>query len=70
MDRRIKGYESQLTNLKDRITEYEARLTTRREALMTKFMAMEEALSQLKSESTYLDNQLASMNANWSFNNN
>jgi flagellar capping protein FliD len=36
---------------------------------MTKFMAMEEALSQLKSESTYLDNQLAAMNANWSFNN-
>jgi flagellar hook-associated protein 2 len=69
VDRRIKGYESQLTNLKDRITEYEARLTTRREALMTKFMAMEEALSQLKSESTYLDNQLAAMNANWSFNN-
>lgn len=68
VDRRIKGYEKQLTNIKDRIADYEKRLVSRRESLLAKFYAMEEAMAQLNSESTYLQGQLDSINANWSFN--
>ena len=70
VDRRIKGYEKQLTNIKERIADFEKRLTVRREALLTKFYAMEEALASLNAQSTYLEGQLNSINANWSFNNN
>lgn len=67
IDRRIKGYEKQLQELKDRITDFDKRLATRREALYAKFYAMEEALSQFNAEGNYLTNQLESMNANWNF---
>lgn len=65
VDRRIKGYESQLKTIEDRIDDLEERLTTRRESLLTKFYAMEELLASLNADSTYLEGQLESLNANW-----
>lgn len=65
VDRRIKGYESQLKNLEDRISDYEDRLTKRRESLMAKFYAMEDVLASLNADSTYLSGQLESLSANW-----
>jgi len=67
-DRRISGYQNQIETLQERISDYEERLEMRRESLFRKFYEMETALGQLNSQSQFLSNQLAIMNANWSFN--
>jgi flagellar hook-associated protein 2 len=64
-DRRIRAYQNQIDNLQERIAEFDERLVLRRESLEKKWLAMEEALGQLNSQSSYLTGQLASMNANW-----
>jgi len=68
-DRKIKGYENQITAIQNRIDEYEERLEIRRESLFKEFYQMEIALGQLSAQSQFLSNQLASINANWVFNN-
>jgi flagellar hook-associated protein 2 len=68
-DRRIRAYQNQIDNLEERIADFDERLAVRRETLKQEWAAMEEALGQLNSQGSYLTGQLASMNANWSFNN-
>ncbi len=68
-DRKIKGYENQIVAIQNRIDEYEERLEIRRESLFKEFYQMEIALGQLNAQSQFLSNQLASINANWGFNN-
>jgi len=67
MDRRIKAYENQAQDLKDRITEFDKRLEARRESLQKQFYAMEQALSLYSSMGDYLTSQIESINNNWNF---
>ncbi len=69
LDRKIKGYEGQVTALKTRIEEFDKRLAARRESLLKQYYAMEKTLGQLSSQGQYLTGQLASLNNNWNFNN-
>lgn len=68
LDRRIKGYQGQVENLKERVKEFDARLALRRESLLKKWYGMEQALGQLNSLSSYLSGQLAGIDVNWKFN--
>jgi flagellar hook-associated protein 2 len=65
LDRRIKTYESQVQDLVDRIAEFDERLALRRESLVEKFQKMEEVLSQMSAQSTFLAGQLANISSNW-----
>jgi flagellar hook-associated protein 2 len=68
MDRRIRGYQSQVDDLKTQIDDWNARLEVRRQDLLQKFTAMETALGQFSAISSYLSGQVANMNANWMWN--
>ncbi len=70
LDRRISSYQKQVDNITDRVSEIDERLAIRRDALLQKFYAMEEALSSMNTTSQFLTAQLAGMNNNWGFNNN
>ncbi|MEW6049850.1 MAG: flagellar filament capping protein FliD [Candidatus Zixiibacteriota bacterium] len=70
IDRRIRGYENQIADLKERVEDFDKRLASRRERLLAQFIAMEEALAQFSTEGQYLTGQLNALSANWSFNNN
>lgn len=69
LSRRIKSYENQVNNLKERIDDFDKRLTLRRESLVVKFNKMEEILSELSATSEYLTSQLNNIQVNWKFNN-
>lgn len=64
-DRRIASYKRQIELLQDRVEDIDERLDIRRETLLAQFYAMETTLSELSSQSTYLQNQLAQITANW-----
>ena len=64
-DRRLSSYNAQIKNIAGQIEDIDERLALRRESLFKRFYEMEVALGQLNSESSYLSNQLASINANW-----
>ncbi len=63
--RRSKAINSQITDLGDRIEDYEARLERRRDDLHSQFLAMEEALSKYQAEAQYLEAQIASLQNNY-----
>lgn len=65
LDRRIKSYENQITNIKTQITEIDKRLATRRNDLLKRFQDMEEVLGQLNAESTFLSGQIANLSNNF-----
>ena len=69
IDRRVKSYQDQVTDIQAQITDMNARLATKRDDLKNKFDAMETALSKLNAQSTFLTGQLSSINANWNWNN-
>jgi flagellar hook-associated protein 2 len=69
VDRRIKSYQNQIADLKDRIEEFDARLAKRRESLQDKWAYLEEMLASLQSTETQLTTQFSQLNSNWSFNN-
>lgn len=56
-----KGREELAADFKDRIADWDLRLTARREALTRQFTAMETALSSLQSQSSWLAGQLGSL---------
>lgn len=56
--------ESQVKDLTDRIASWDLRLETRRAALTKTYAAMEVAMSQMQSTSTFLSQQIAQLNAN------
>lgn len=70
VDRRIKGYEGQVTDLKKQIEAFDTRLASRRASLQKQFYAMEQALGQLGAISDYLTGQITNMNQNWNFRSN
>ncbi len=65
IDRRITSINSQVSDLETQIANYEARLERRRTALYEQFTAMETALSEYESMSTYLSQQLESIQSNF-----
>jgi flagellar hook-associated protein 2 len=68
LDRRISSYQKQVDNIAARVTEIDDRLALRRESLLKKFYAMEEALSSMNTTSQFLTAQLAGINSNWALN--
>ncbi|MDZ4722878.1 MAG: flagellar filament capping protein FliD [candidate division Zixibacteria bacterium] len=66
LDRKIKGYESQVTHLKERVIEIDKRLASRRQDLLKRFYDMEETLGQLNSEGTFLSGQINNLSTMFS----
>ena len=64
-ERKISGTQKQIDYLGERVKEIDARLAQRRDSLFLQFFKMEEALSQLGTESDFLQSQLAGLNLNW-----
>ncbi|SDC51646.1 flagellar hook-associated protein 2 [Geodermatophilus telluris] len=56
-----KGRDTLAADIKDRIADWDTRLKVRRDTLTRQFTAMETALSSLKSQSSWLAGQLASL---------
>ncbi len=65
LDSRIRAYQNQIDNIAERVKDIDERLVIRRRNLQEQFNAMEVALGQLNTTSTYLESQLQSLNANW-----
>ncbi len=65
--RKISSYRAQNDLLLERVEDIDERLARRRESLYKRFWAMEQAIGQFNSQGLFLDNQLASINANWGF---
>ncbi len=64
-DRRIQSYQKQIDNISERVEEIDELLAKRRDSLLKRFLAMEEALGQMSSTSDFLQSQLAGINSNW-----
>jgi flagellar hook-associated protein 2 len=58
---KITGQESLVTNMTTQISEWDERLTSRRETLERTFVAMEVRLSSINSQSAWLSTQLSSL---------
>lgn len=58
---RRKGVESQIADIKQQIERFDARLIIRRNALLRKFTAMEEAIGQFQNQSAWLTNQVSAL---------
>jgi flagellar hook-associated protein 2 len=68
ISRRVKGYEGQVKSLTTRIAEIDERLVLRRDRLMKQWQRLEEVLGQMNAQSTFLNNGLQQVNANWNYN--
>lgn len=64
--RRTKALENQIDDIKERITDMNERMELKRQRLLEKFLAMEETLGQLNSQSSYLAAQLNQIGQNFS----
>ncbi|GIQ69973.1 flagellar hook-associated protein 2 [Xylanibacillus composti] len=62
---RIKGYDSQISDTKERIERLENSLLRKEEQLKRQFTAMEVALSQLQSQQAWMTSQLASLSTSY-----
>jgi flagellar hook-associated protein 2 len=60
----ISSKNSIITDLNHRISDWDVRLATRQETLQNQFTAMEVALQKLQSQASWLNGQIASLNAN------
>lgn len=60
----IKTNQSEVTDLAERIADWDDRLATRRAALVKTYTAMEVAMSKMQSTSEFLSQQIAQLNAN------
>lgn len=60
----VKSYEGEVSDLADRIADWDDRLATRRASLQRTYTAMEVAMSSMQSTSNFLSQQLAQLNAN------
>ena len=67
MDRQIKAYQDQVTDLTNRVTDFDKRLEARREALKRQFYAMEQAMANFNAIGSYMTSQIESINNNWNF---
>ncbi|HEY0904724.1 MAG TPA: flagellar filament capping protein FliD [Marmoricola sp.] len=59
----IKGRNSDITRMEDRIEDWDARLAVRRETLVRQFTALETAISRMNSQSSWLAGQLDSLSS-------
>ncbi|GAB4318463.1 MAG: hypothetical protein Kow0074_07680 [Candidatus Zixiibacteriota bacterium] len=64
MARRTSGIEAQIEDLKKQIADQEERLEVRRQKLFTQFIELERTLSDLQSQSSFLEQQLLQLSAN------
>lgn len=60
----VKSYETEVSDLADRIADWDDRLATRRASLQRTYTAMEVSMSAMQSTSNFLSQQLAQLNAN------
>ncbi|WP_431837561.1 flagellar filament capping protein FliD [Cellulomonas sp. Y8] len=60
----ITSYQNEVSDLADRIADWDDRLATRRASLTRIYTAMEVSMSQMQSTSNFLSQQLAQLNAN------
>ena len=65
VDTKIKSLDKQVANIQKQVKAFDERLAIRRETLARDFMEMEIALSQFQTQSSFLDSQLANINANF-----
>lgn len=65
IDRKITGLERQISDFEGQVEAMDDRLKLRRQSLFERFWAMESALGELQSQSSFLENQLASISSNW-----
>ncbi len=65
VDRRISSLNSQVSDLETQIANYDERLDKRREDLYSQYTALETALSEYQSQSSYLEQQLSSIQSNF-----
>jgi flagellar hook-associated protein 2 len=59
----VKSYEGEVSDLADRIADWDDRLAARRASLVRTYTAMEVSMSQMQSTSNFLSQQLAQLNA-------
>jgi flagellar hook-associated protein 2 len=59
----INGRRTEIERMQDSITHWDARLTLRQQSLQRQFTALETALSQMNSQSSWLSGQLASLSS-------
>lgn len=59
----IKGRNSDITRMEDRIEDWDTRLAVRRETLVRQFTALETAISRMNSQSSWLAGQLNSLSS-------
>ena len=62
----INGRNSDIARMQDRIEDWDARLALRQETLTRQFTALETALSQMNSQSSWLSGQLSSLSSSGS----
>ncbi len=67
LDRKVISYEKQIEDLTSQIEKIDERLVSRRESLYKQYYAMENALAEYQSTSTFLATQLAGLNNNWNY---
>lgn len=65
IDRKIAGLERQIEDFEGQVEAIDTRLARRRQSLFEEFWAMEKALGELQSQSSFLESQLASIGSNW-----
>ncbi len=66
MARRTSGIEAEIDDIKKQIADQEERLEVRRQKLFARFIELERTLSDLQSQSSFLDQQLMQLSANTS----
>jgi flagellar hook-associated protein 2 len=59
----VTGHNSTISGLQDSIADWDTRLALKKDALTTQFTALETALSQLNSQSSWLSGQINSLSA-------
>ena len=57
----INGRSTEIDRMQDSISDWDSRLTLRQESLQRQFTALETALSQMNSQSSWLSGQLGSL---------
>ncbi|MBD3297475.1 MAG: flagellar filament capping protein FliD [candidate division Zixibacteria bacterium] len=66
MARRTSGLEAEIDDIKTQIADQEERLEVRRQKLFARFIELERTLSDLQSQSSFLDQQLMQLSSNTS----
>lgn len=64
LSRKVGALEKQVESIDDQIASLDERLVIRRESLLLQFIQMESLLSELQTESSFLESQLSNISAN------